>query len=127
VKPRMDYPRPLSFLNSVRNSVTGPTQTLDQTMQASPAAQRVLAPFCPNLSRVPEFDDDALTPTSHDDLVQALAYGLRCDERGKAHCLTADRMAADIVAETLAKHLDQAGFVVMKRSPHKLHSTSKSK
>ncbi len=67
-------------------------------------------------------DDDPLTPASRDDLVQALAYGLRFDERGKAHRHAVDDMAR-IAAETLVRHLDQAGFVVMKRPGAKLHST----
>ena len=70
-------------------------------------------------------DDDALTPASRDDLVEALAYGLRFDERGKAHRRAVDSMA-QIAAETLARYLEQAGFVVMKRPAAKAHSTPKS-
>jgi hypothetical protein len=61
-------------------------------------------------------DDDALIPASRDDLVEALAYGLRFDERGKSHRRAVDSMA-QIAAETLARYLDQAGFVVMRQPP----------
>jgi hypothetical protein len=70
-------------------------------------------------------DVDALTPASHDDLVEALAYGLRFNERGKAHRRAVDSMAK-VAAETLARYLEHAGFVVMKRPPPKAHSTPKS-
>ena len=69
-------------------------------------------------------DDDTLTPASRYDLVQALAYGLRFDERGKAHRQAVDSMA-QIAAETLARYLEQAGFVVMKRPAMKLHGPAK--
>lgn len=70
-------------------------------------------------------DDDALTAATHTELVTALAYGLRFDERGKAH-RQASEPAAQIAAETLARYLDQAGFVVMKRQPPKQHRTPRS-
>ncbi len=71
-------------------------------------------------------DDDALTAATHAELVSALAYGLRFDERGKAH-RQAVEVTARIAAETLARYLGQAGFVVMKRAPAKPHSTPKSR
>ena len=67
-------------------------------------------------------DDDALTPPSRDDVVEALAYGLRFDERGKAHRRAVDSMA-QIAAETLARYLDQAGFVVMRRRASRSSAT----
>ena len=70
-------------------------------------------------------DDDALTAATHAELVTALAYGLRFDERGKAHRQAVDSMA-QIAAETLARYLVQAGFVVMRRPEAKLHSTPRS-
>jgi hypothetical protein len=70
-------------------------------------------------------DDDELIHASRDDVVEALAYGPRFDERGEAHRRAVDSMAG-IVAETLARYLEQAGFVVMKRPPPKAHSTPKS-
>jgi hypothetical protein len=71
-------------------------------------------------------DDDALTAATHAELVNALAYGLRFDERGKAHRNAVDSMA-QIAAETLARYLAQAGFVVMKRPAAKAHSTATSR
>ena len=69
-------------------------------------------------------DNDTMTPASRDDLVQALAYGLCFDERGKSHRKAAE-LAARLAAETLARYLDQAGFVVMKRPAMKLHGPAK--
>lgn len=68
-------------------------------------------------------DDDALTPATDAELVTALAYGLRFDERGKAHRQATDLMAR-IAAEPLVRYLAHAGFVVMKRPGAKLHSTA---
>jgi hypothetical protein len=65
-------------------------------------------------------DDDTLTEASHGELVSALAYGLRFDGRGKPHRQAAE-LAARIAAETLARSLARAGFVVMKRQPAKGH------
>ena len=65
-------------------------------------------------------DDDTLTPATDAELVSALAHGLRFDERGKAHRQATD-LTARIAAETLARYLAQAGFVVMKRQPAKAH------
>ncbi len=68
--------------------------------------------------------DHPLAPTSHAELVAALAYGLRFDQRGKA-TRTAAELTARIAAETLASYLEQAGFVVMKRPPAAVHATPK--
>jgi hypothetical protein len=67
-------------------------------------------------------DYETLTPATDAELVAALAHGLRFDERGKAHRQAAE-LTARIAAETLARYLGQAGFVVMKRPPAKPHST----
>ena len=67
-------------------------------------------------------DDEALTPATDAELVAALACGLRFDERGKAH-RQATELTARIAAETLARYLGQAGFVVMKRPPGKAPRT----
>jgi len=63
-----------------------------------------------------------MTPATHDELVTALSYALRFDERGKAHQL-ATEYTAKIAAEMLVRYLNQAGFVVMRRTPAKAHST----
>jgi hypothetical protein len=67
--------------------------------------------------------DEPLTPASRDDLVSTLAYGLCFNESGKPHRHAQDSMAR-IAAETLARHLERSGFVVMKKPPMKAHSTS---
>ena len=63
-------------------------------------------------------DEPLLTPVTHEDLVFALAYALRFDERGKPHRQASDYMAR-AAAETLAHHLEMSGFVVMKKPPAK--------
>jgi hypothetical protein len=67
-------------------------------------------------------DDDALTAATYAELVSALAYGPRFDECGKAH-RQATELTAHVAAETLARYLAQAGFVVMKRPPAKAPRT----
>ena len=66
--------------------------------------------------------DPKLLPASADDLANALAYALRYNGRKRVH--TGDEMMARITAERLIAHLEQAGFVVMKRPPAQLHSNS---
>ena len=57
-------------------------------------------------------EDDSLIAAAHAESVTALAHGLCFDERGKAHRRIVDR-TAEIAAETVARHLDLSGFVVM--------------
>jgi len=54
------------------------------------------------------------------DLVQALAYALRHDERGRPRKGGWD-FAADLAAEHLAGHLRRANFVVLRRRPGPPH------
>ncbi len=61
-------------------------------------------------------DRSALTPATYDDLLHALTYALQFNERGKPHRMARDAMAR-IAAETIARHLEMSGFVVMKRPP----------
>jgi hypothetical protein len=58
---------------------------------------------------------DRLTPATPEDLADALAFALRFDGRRRKH--DAGEIMARIVAERLAKHLEVAGFIVMKRPP----------
>jgi hypothetical protein len=58
---------------------------------------------------------DRLTPATSDDLVDALAFALRFDDRKRKH--DAGEFMARIVAKRLVDHLEQSGFVVMKRPP----------
>jgi hypothetical protein len=57
--------------------------------------------------------------------VQALAYALRFDDRGRSH-RHANELTARIAAETLARYLDQVGFVVMRRPAVEAHSKHKA-
>jgi hypothetical protein len=54
------------------------------------------------------------------DLVQALAYALRYDERGRPRKGGWD-FAAELAAEHLAGHLRRANFVVLRRRPGPPH------
>jgi hypothetical protein len=58
---------------------------------------------------------EALTPATPDDIADALAFALRFD--GRTRKRDAGEMMARIVAERLVRHLEGAGFVVMKRPP----------
>lgn len=58
---------------------------------------------------------DHLTPAAPEDLADALAFALRFD--GRKRKLDAGEFMATIVAKRLVEHLEQSGFVVMKRPP----------
>ena len=58
---------------------------------------------------------DRLTPASLDDIANAPAFALRFDGRKRKH--DAGEFKAAIVAKRLVAHLEQAGFVVMKKPP----------
>jgi hypothetical protein len=59
--------------------------------------------------------DAPLSPASPEDLADALAFALRFDGRKRKH--DAGEIMARIVAARLVMHLDQAGFVIMKKPP----------
>lgn len=73
----------------------------------------------------PHSDRADLTLAGQEEVVAALAYALRHDERGKPRCgaVSGWDFAAGIAAEHLAAHLSRSGFVVMKRRPSQAHST----
>jgi hypothetical protein len=64
--------------------------------------------------------DQKLTPAQPDDLANSLSFALRHEGRKSQH--DSDRLNADIVAKRLVRHLDRAGYVVMKKSPLEGHS-----
>jgi len=66
-------------------------------------------------------DDDRMTPATPDDLEQAIAFALRFDGRKRVH--NGDEFMARITAQRLVAHLRRSGFVVMRRTPPKGHST----
>ncbi len=63
-------------------------------------------------------DDTPLRPATRDEIEHALSYGLRFSTTGKAH-RHGDSLAAAIAASTLVDHLEQSGFVLMKKPPAK--------
>jgi hypothetical protein len=59
--------------------------------------------------------DAKLTPADPSDLADAVAFALRFDGRKRVH--NADQYMAAIAAERVVRHLERAGFVVMKKPP----------
>jgi hypothetical protein len=57
--------------------------------------------------------DEKLTPADRKDLEDAVAFALRFEGRKRVH--HADEYMAAIAAERVVRHLERAGFVVMKR------------
>ena len=72
-----------------------------------------------------DMPDAPLIPADPDDLRQALAHALTFD--GRRQFRVSGEMMAKITAEHLARHLEMAGFVVMRRPPRPGHSTPASK
>ena len=64
--------------------------------------------------------DDKLTPADPRDLADAIALALRFEGRKRVH--QADEYMAAIAAERVVRHLERAGFVVMKKPPLGGHS-----
>jgi hypothetical protein len=82
---------------------------------------RVLVSFAPGGYR-PRMSEPAepLTPADPRDLADAVAFALRFEGRKRKHD-AAEYMAA-IAAERVVRHLERAGFVVMKKPPLGGHS-----
>jgi hypothetical protein len=59
--------------------------------------------------------DPKLTLADPDALSDTLSFALRFE--GKRRYTDTDRFAADIIADRLVRHLDRAGYVVMKKPP----------
>jgi hypothetical protein len=67
-------------------------------------------------------DPDNLRPATPGELAEALRFALMYEGRKRRH--DGDRLAANIVAQRLARHLERSGFVVMKRPPAPMHTAS---
>ena len=63
-----------------------------------------------------------LRPADPADVADALAYALRYDGRRRVH--HADDAMARITAERLIRHLERAGFVLMRSEPSPAPTTS---
>lgn len=61
-------------------------------------------------------DEDKLTPADPRDLAEAVASALRFFE-GRKRNRDADSFRATLAAERVLRHLERAGFVVMKKTP----------
>lgn len=64
-----------------------------------------------------------LVPATGEEVAEVLAYALRHDERGKPRRGAAWGVAAAVLAEQLAAHLERANMVVVKKPPRPPHST----
>jgi hypothetical protein len=60
-------------------------------------------------------DPDKLTPADPKDLADTVAFALRFEGRKRVH--QADEYMAAIAAERIVRHLERAGFVVLKKPP----------
>ena len=68
-------------------------------------------------------DEPTLRPATAEEIADSLAFGLRFDGRKRVH--EADAMMARITAERLVRHLEQSGFVLMKRPSAQAPSTTR--
>lgn len=64
-----------------------------------------------------------LTPASEEEVSSVLAYALRHDERGRPRRGPAWEVAASVLADQLAEHLDRANLVVMRKPDRPPYST----
>jgi hypothetical protein len=98
-------------------------QTLARQTQASSRPEVVLDPFTAirYLTIMP--DEPHLRPATPDEIAQSLAFALQYSGRRRVHD-GAEAMAR-ITADRLVQHLQQSGFVLMKRSPRPAPTTSR--
>ena len=60
-------------------------------------------------------DDEKLSPADPSDIASSIAFSLLFSGRKRVH--DSDTYIAAIVANRIVRHLERAGFVVMKRPP----------
>jgi hypothetical protein len=60
-------------------------------------------------------EDAKLTPADPSDIADSIAFGLLFSGRKRVH--DSDKYMAAIAADRIVRHLERAGFVVMKRPP----------
>jgi hypothetical protein len=60
-------------------------------------------------------NDEKLSPAEPQDLAESIAFALLFSSRKRVH--DSDKYMAAIVADRVVRHLERAGFVVMKRPP----------
>jgi hypothetical protein len=63
---------------------------------------------------------EKLSPADPRDLAEAIAFSLRFEGRRRVH--QADEYMAAIAAQRVVRHLERAGYVVMKKPPLGGHS-----
>jgi hypothetical protein len=65
-------------------------------------------------------DHDNLRPADPEDLAESLAFALKFN--GRKRVSDADVFMARMVSKRLVKHLEESGYVVMKKPPAAGHS-----
>jgi hypothetical protein len=102
--------------------VAGPRLEASRTEEHAPGAMAVAPRGSAPSGHAPPHDmrPRRLDETDVADLVAALAYALRHDERGRPRKGGWD-FAAELAAEHLARHLRRANFVVSRRRPGTPH------
>jgi hypothetical protein len=81
----------------------------------------VLAPFSQARYRPPMSDaDEKLTPADPRDLAAAIAFALQFE--GRRRIYSAEEYMAAIAAERVVRHLERAGFVILRKPPLGGHS-----
>jgi hypothetical protein len=67
--------------------------------------------------------DDKLKPADPSDVAGSIAFALRFNRRKRFHegdkkrFHEGDKLMADITADHIVRHLDNSGFVIMKKPP----------
>ena len=59
--------------------------------------------------------NDKLTPADLSDVAGSIAFALRFNRRKRFH--EGDKLMADITADHIIRHLDNSGYVIMKKPP----------
>jgi hypothetical protein len=59
--------------------------------------------------------DEKLTPADPKDIADSISFALMFSGRKRVH--DSDRMTASIAADRIVRHLEKAGFVLMRRPP----------
>jgi hypothetical protein len=68
-------------------------------------------------------DTSHLRPATLDEIATALSFALRY--RGRKRVFDADEAMGRVTAERIIAHLEEAGFVVMKKPPGEAPTTSR--
>jgi hypothetical protein len=91
-------------MGALRPAWLPPARGVSFLLRSSPSA---IVRGCP--------DDEKLTPADPSDIADSIAFALLFSGRKRVH--DSDKYMAAIVADRIVRHLERAGFVVMKKPP----------